>query len=83
MKNSSKENGKMARKKFFMCFSNIKKLTEFNQMVHFCLPLGTSLLKTIFCKISYYFITTVFIDIVRHYKTVYLSKIPSLHQKPL
>lgn len=83
MKNSSEKNGKMARKKFFMCFHNIKKLIEFNQMVHFCLPLGTSLLKTIFFKISYYFITTVFIDIVRHYKTVYLSTIPSPHQKPL
>lgn len=26
MKNSSEENGKMARNKFFMCFGDIKKL---------------------------------------------------------
>lgn len=53
---SSEGNGNMARNKFFMYFSNIKEAIVFRQMVHFYLRPGT-----VFLKIGYYLIITLFI----------------------
>ena len=83
MKNASEKNGNMARNKFFMCLVIQKNLQiiDFYQMVHSYLLFGTLLLKTIFLKISFNLITTLFTNILRHYKIVYLTKIQSLPPK--